>query len=454
MHLKEKEGVTGPSKFLQSPRILVRSVIVSKLSTFSLPGLVICPLSVLSSWSNELQKWGPSLKVFRFHATSTDSQMAMKAELNTNAINYDVILTTYEQAKIPLLKSTYQRLHFNYLVLDEGHKVKGHETLIAQAVRKIHRGHTLLLTGTPLQNNLVELWSLLNFLYPEVFTTSKPFEAAFDLKENVIDKGFLRLSQKLLDLFMLRRLKSEVETLMPKKLETKVYCPLSKVQSFWYKSLLLKDLSALERCEDEDVGGNRHTVIRNLFMQLRKCCNHPFTVDERAEIDPSQTTLEDLVSASGKLSVLDMLLQSLFKKGHRSVLFSQFTMILDIIEDYCILRGWKYCRLDGAVSRARRNYDIRRFSEPDSPYFLFLVSTRSGGMGLNLQSADTCILFDSDCKSCGHCIHRVTETLSHSPSSSIPFHREPTIGYPGNGPSTVSRQPARPPNCFRCDYDI
>ena len=382
-YLKEEENVTGPS-------------------------LVIAPLSVLSSWCNEMSKWAPSIKFFRLHASDPNEQKAQKEELQKRAHLYDVIVTTYEMAKLPALKSLYSRLHFNYLVLDEGHKIKAHDTLISQAVRKIHFGNTIILTGTPLQNNLVELWSLLNFLYPSIFTTLKPFEKAFNLNDNIIDKKFLAKSQQLLDLVMLRRLKSHVETKLPPKLETKVYCPLSKTQAFWYKSLLLKDLSHLANCEDknenddgDDSGNNtwsKHNILRNLFMQLRKCCNHPF-VFKGAEGDPDETTLEDLVSASGKMSVLDMLLQSLCKKGHRCVLFSQFTQMLDILEDYCKLRGWQYCRLDGNTPRAKRNYLINRFNEqPISPFFIFLVSTRSGGMGLNLQSADTCILYDSDCK--------------------------------------------------------
>jgi SWI/SNF-related matrix-associated actin-dependent regulator of chromatin subfamily A member 5 len=316
--------------------------------------------------------------------------------LAQHATEYDVILTTYDMAKVPSLQSLYQRVYFNYLILDEGHKIKGHQTQISQAVRKIHRGSALILTGTPLQNNLVELWSLLNFMYPDIFTTSEPFQKHFDLNENVIDKDFLRKTQKLLELFMLRRLKKEVEKLMPLKLETKVYCPLSKTQVFWYKALLMKDVGSLANMDGAtQLGANRHALLRSLFMQLRKCCNHPF-VFEGAEMDPNQTTLEDLVAASGKLSVLDMLLQSLSKKKNRAVLFSQFTSMLDLVEDYCVARGWKFCRLDGNTDRARRNYLINRFNEPNSPYFLFLISTRSGGMGLNLQTADTCILFDSD----------------------------------------------------------
>ena len=127
--LKENQGVTGPS-------------------------LVICPLSVLSSWCQEMTRWAPSMKYFRLHASNPDQQLLQKNELQYNATQYDVILTTYEMAKIPLLRSLYNRLKFHYLVLDEGHKIKGHGTQISQAVRSIHCGNKLLLTGTPLQNNL------------------------------------------------------------------------------------------------------------------------------------------------------------------------------------------------------------------------------------------------------------------------------------------------------------
>jgi len=358
--------------------------------------LVVCPLSVLSSWCSEMTKWAPSLRYFRLHAPTAAEQLLQKQELTTNATSYDVILTTYEMAKVTALKSFYSRMQFHYIVLDEGHKIKGHQTQIAQAVRSIHAGNKLILTGTPLQNNMVELWSLLEFLYPKIFTTSEPFAKAFDLNENIIDKTFLQHAHQLLGLFMLRRLKHKVETFIPPKLETKVYCPLSKTQTFWYRSLLMKDLGKLASCNDRNLATQqKYQALKSLFMQLRKCCNHPF-VFEGAEMDPTETSLEELVAASGKLSVLDMLLQRLFQNNHRAVIFSQFTSILDIIEDYCQMRGWKFCRLDGSTARARRSYYIRRFNEPNSPFFLFLVSTRSGGMGLNLQTADTCILFDSD----------------------------------------------------------
>jgi len=196
-HLKERNGISGPS-------------------------LVICPLSVLYSWCNELEKWAPSLKFLRFHSSSPDEREAQKQAFQESATEFDVVVTTYEMAKAPGLRFLWTRQYFNYLVLDEGHKIKDSNNQISQAVRLIHCENALILTGTPLQNNLIELWSLLNFLYPDVFVTNDRFAEAFDLTENVINTEKLLEAHSLLGLFMLRRLKTEVEKLMPKKVETKV----------------------------------------------------------------------------------------------------------------------------------------------------------------------------------------------------------------------------------------
>lgn len=198
-HLKEQDDITGPS-------------------------LVICPLSVLYSWCNELERWAPSLKFLRLHSSSSEEREAQKQAFQEMATDFDVVITTYEMAKAPGLRSLWSRQYFNYLVLDEGHRIKDATNQISQAVRLIHRENALILTGTPLQNNLIELWSLLNFLYPDVFVTNERFAEAFNLTENVINKEKLLQAHSLLGLFMLRRLKTEVEKLMPKKVETKVGC--------------------------------------------------------------------------------------------------------------------------------------------------------------------------------------------------------------------------------------
>jgi len=286
-HLKEVHGKTGPS-------------------------LIICPLSVLYSWCTEIAKWAPSLKCHRFHSSNPES-----LDLN-NLGEFDMIVTTYEMAKVPTLRTLWSRQQFNLLVLDEGHRIKGHETQISQAVRKIHCENRLILTGTPLANDLVECWSLLNFLAPDVFTTSEPFAEAFNLTLNIVDPVRLEQAHRLLQVFMLRRLKDQVEKLMPHKIETKVICPLSTAQIWWYKAILLKDINLLARD-----GTSATKQLSNLIMQLRKVCLHPYLFPDAEDID--STTVEDLVGASGKLTVLDKLLCSLYKKGHRVVLFSQFT---------------------------------------------------------------------------------------------------------------------------------
>ena len=180
------------------------------------PSLIICPLSVLYSWCNEIAKWAPSLKFLRFHASNPESLDSASFS------DYDMIVTTYEMAKTPSLTNVWRRQHFTLLVLDEGHRIKSAETQISQAVRKIHAENRIILTGTPLANNLVELWSLLNFLLPDVFTSCEPFAKAFDLSTNHVDPVKLEEAHRLLKVFMLRRLKTEVEKLMPKKIETKV----------------------------------------------------------------------------------------------------------------------------------------------------------------------------------------------------------------------------------------
>jgi SWI/SNF-related matrix-associated actin-dependent regulator of chromatin subfamily A member 5 len=161
---------------------------------------------------------------------------------------------------------------------------------------------------------------------------------------------------------------------------------------------LLKDINLLARSDDDAPSSAtvpKTQALSNLIMQLRKCCVHPFLFDG-AEVGIDSTTCEDLIAASGKLTVLDMLLRSLYEKKHRVVLFSQLPSVLDILDDYCTMRGWKHGRFDGSAPRAQRNFIVNQFNAPDSDYFVFLMSTRSGSMRLNLQTADTCILFDSD----------------------------------------------------------
>mmetsp|Transcript_11410 Transcript_11410/g.21610 ORF Transcript_11410/g.21610 Transcript_11410/m.21610 type:complete len:1190 (-) Transcript_11410:733-4302(-) len=368
--------------------------------TFSGPSLVICPLSVLYSWCNEVVKHAPTLKHFRFHASDPKDREVQKMTMLKDILNYDIVITTYEMAKNPVVTSLFRSTYFNLCVLDEGHVIKSLTSQVGEAVRKIHSRGRVILTGTPMQNNLVELYAILNYLYPQYFTTPDKFESAFNITLNQIDPVMLLKANKLLKLFMIRRLKDEVEKLMPKKIETKILCPLSSSQIFWYKGFLMNEIDSIANLMDEesdpDASKGKHQMLRMLIMQLRKVCLHPYLFDFAEGAVKENTSVEELIATSGKLAVLDKLLISLFKNGHRTCIFSQFTSMLNILEDYCILRGWQYCRFDGGTPRAQRNHIINRFNAPGSDDFIFLMSTRSGGLGINLQTADTCILYDSD----------------------------------------------------------
>ena len=387
------------------------------------PHLVICPLSVLSSWMDELQKWCPDFKVVRLHSTDEAERQRLRKDVVMNVSSYDVAVTTYEMACNPTFNQTLsQKVFWRTMILDEGHKVKNEDTAAHSVLSRVHRQHTVLLTGTPVQNNLHELYAILAFLHPDVFSNSKSFDDAFDLstKEHKVDSKILDSAHYLMKPFVLRRVKGEVEVSLPEKTETKIMCPLSNAQTFWYRRLLQRESGTLTQAEAAElrkhsVGGemgdkndtsapkepgtsDSHSSSRklqSLLMQLRKCCNHPYLF-AGTEVPDEGVPVEELVEASGKLAVLDRILAKLKKDGHRVVLFSQFTSMLDILQDYLSLRGYGYARLDGSTNRVQRSIDIAAFNRPNSPMFAFLLSTRAGGLGVNLQTADTCILFDSD----------------------------------------------------------
>ena len=221
------------------------------------PHLVVVPLSVLASWVNEFKRWCPDMRVVRLHATDDDERRRLKRDVLSDPAQFDVAVTTYDMVNSAhfggALKST---LVWRYLVLDEGHKIKNEATLTCQGMRAVSRQHVLLLTGTPLQNSMRELYVLLNFLYPDVFTDGAPFDGAFDPQRHKVDDSRLAQAHYLLRPLCLRRLKEEVEQRLPAKVETRISCPLSEYQTFWYRRLLTRDAKLLERIEKEALGGN------------------------------------------------------------------------------------------------------------------------------------------------------------------------------------------------------
>ncbi|KAL7522328.1 hypothetical protein ACHAWX_007021 [Stephanocyclus meneghinianus] len=265
--------------------------------------------------------------------------------------------------------------------------------MFSTTVRNFNTEHRLLLTGTPLQNNLHELWALLNFLLPDIFASSEQFDEWFNLEIDDADakKSMIEQLHKILRPFMIRRLKSDVAKGLPPKTETLIMVGMSKMQKQLYKKLLLRDIEAI-------TGNNTNsgkTAILNIVMQLRKCCNHPYLFEgvEDRTLDPLG---EHLVENCGKLNMVDKLLRKLKERGSRVLIFTQMTRILDILEDFMVMRGYKYCRIDGNTDYETRERSIDEFNMEGSEKFCFILSTRAGGLGINLQTADTCILYDSD----------------------------------------------------------
>jgi len=472
------------------------------------PFIIVAPLGTLPGWKAECERWTPSVPVLLYHGDKA-SRAALRSEVLSRSgqpdESFPVVLTSYEIAMNDA--AFLKRTHWKLLCVDEGHRLKNLECLLLQKLQSFPSENRLLLTGTPLQNSLLELWSLLHFLLPDIFSSLSQFQSwfAFDGatlaqqegQEAVIDAErdnlLVTKLHTILRPFVLRRVKADVLSKMPSKTEYAVFVPLTPLQRMFYQAILDGELSAL----------TSHST-NNALMQLRKVCNHPYLLisdeEERArgmdllalakrreegggEDDASTSTAsilrlirgqavssramseeeelaltleeskeqvlaaataaeddgwetvaqrnkrrktasgavaaaaaarnnaaaaaqpatpapsfpaERLVEVCGKLQFLDQLLPALRARGNRVLIFSQMTRVLDVLEDYLSLRGEsRYCRIDGTTPSADRAAQITAFNS-DPSLFVFLLSTRAGGLGINLASADTVVLFDSD----------------------------------------------------------
>lgn len=347
------------------------------------PNLLIVPKSTLQNWKNEFAKFMPAAKTVVFHCSK--KQIKEKSK-EMQELDYIACITTYEMCL--MAKSVLQSINWQYVVIDEAHRIKNEETMLSKVVRVFSCDNRLLLTGTPLQNNIHELWALLNFLVPEVFSDGAGFDAWVETASAASESEAVDKLRSLLNLFILRREKADVEkSLHPKKI-TNLYAPLTEMQRKWYRKILEKDAG-------DAVEGGSKLQLMNIVCQLRKCCNHPYLF-EGAEPGPPYTTDEHLIEASGKMQLLDKLLPHLKQKGSRVLIFSQMTRMLDILEDYCNFREYEYCRIDGSTSTEDRCEAIEEYNAEGSKTFIFLLSTRAGGLGINLATADVVIIYDND----------------------------------------------------------
>ncbi|XP_048481859.1 ATP-dependent helicase brm isoform X2 [Plutella xylostella] len=373
------------------------------------PFLIIVPLSTLSNWVLEFEKWAPTVSVVSYKG-SPQSRRIVQNQMR--AAKFNVLLTTYEY--VIKDKGVLAKVHWKYMIIDEGHRMKNHHCKLTQVLNTHYIApHRLLLTGTPLQNKLPELWALLNFLLPSIFKSCSTFEQWFNApfattgekvelneEETIL---IIRRLHKVLRPFLLRRLKKEVESQLPDKVEYIIKCDMSGLQRVLYKHMQSKGVLLTDGSEKGNKGKGGAKALMNTIVQLRKLCNHPFMFQHIEEkfcdhVGSGGGVVQgpDLYRASGKFELLDRILPKLNRTGHRVLMFCQMTQCMTIIEDYLSWRGFQYLRLDGMTKAEDRGELLKKFNDPNSEYFVFLLSTRAGGLGLNLQSADTVIIFDSD----------------------------------------------------------
>uniref|UniRef100_A0A8C1JGD0 Helicase, lymphoid specific n=1 Tax=Cyprinus carpio TaxID=7962 RepID=A0A8C1JGD0_CYPCA len=436
------------------------------------PFLVVAPLSTLPNWISEFKRFTPEVSVLLYHGPQKERMDLVKKirQAQGPLRMCPVVVTSFEIAMRD--RKLLQRFHWNYMIVDEGHRIKNLNCRLVQELKMLMTDNKLLLTGTPLQNNLSELWSLLNFLLPDVFDDLKSFESWFDIStitsdaENIVanerEQNILHMLHQILTPFLLRRLKSDVTLEVPPKKEIVVYAPLTNKQEAFYMAIVNKTIAKLLGQEKDDsapvpltssgrpkrrarkvvdyyesntdsvkdlekylekvqkemdsqassspvvdvsmpVDAQVNLKLQNILMLLKRCCNHAYLIEY--PLDPTTGEFkidEQLVETSGKFLILDRILPELKKRGHKVLIFSQMTSILDILMDYCYLRGYDYSRLDGSMSYTDRDENMKKFSS-DPEVFLFLLSTRAGGLGINLTAADTVIIFDSDWMKNIHC---------------------------------------------------
>ncbi|GJJ09860.1 hypothetical protein Clacol_004084 [Clathrus columnatus] len=404
------------------------------------PALVIVPNSTLTNWMRELARWAPNVRVVPYYGESKAREIIRHYELyhddvvdGFTKLKFHVLVTTYEAVIGREFSSVFKSVpRWELLIVDEAQRcgrfcfiikfyitdmfeVKNDASLLFRRLNELNLIHRILMTGTPLNNNIRELFNLMNFLDPQNWGDVEALEKEYaEITEDLLMSLHERLKP-----YFLRRTKADVLKLPPKN-EVIVPLSMTSLQKELYKSILSKNVGLIQgllqpsaKVKNKANGAG----LKNMLMDLRKCLQHPYLVQRELEPQGSELTPvavhKNLVDASCKLRILQMMLPRLKARGHRVLLFSQFVIALDIVDDFLTAEGYKFLRLvslststvkepctnlrqDGNTKQSQRQKDMDAFNQPSSDYFIFILSTRAGGVGINLWSADTVIIFDPD----------------------------------------------------------
>ena len=357
--------------------------------------LIVCPTTVMHQWVQEFHKWAPRFRAAILHGSGSYTGTSRTKLVHTIANQKcGVLITSYSGIRI--YQDALKRYNWDYLVLDEGHTIRNPHAEITKLVKQYSTVHRLVLSGSPIQNNLQELWSLFDFVFPgklgeltvflEEFSvpiTQGGYASATKVQVQTAYKCACVLRETV-GPYLLRRLKCDVAIKLPPKTEQVLFCKLSQLQEDLYTSFLHSDHVA---------GILSH--VTNSFMGLsvlKKICNHPdiYTGEEAGKEEEY-----GLVNKSGKMRVLAALLKVWKKQGHRVLLFTQSRKMLYILEAYVKKMSYTYLRMDGTTHIAARQPLIKRFNEDDN-MFVFLLTTKVGGLGINLIGGNRVVIYDPD----------------------------------------------------------
>ncbi|XP_023215093.1 SWI/SNF-related matrix-associated actin-dependent regulator of chromatin subfamily A containing DEAD/H box 1-like isoform X2 [Centruroides sculpturatus] len=408
------------------------------------PFLIIVPSSTIDNWLRELRLWLPSASVLCYRGPQDERRLLRHQILNDEVDDFDVLVTTYALVTSSAEdRSLFKHLDFHYVIFDEAHMLKNMRTQRYQNLMRIRAKRRLLLTGTPLQNNLSELMSLLIFVMPDMFLgkidqVKQVFSTACKTEDNRsnFERERIEQAKRIMKPFVLRRLKCDVLKQLPAKHDEVKLCPMAEAQYKEYTNLVAELSSKVKKSTEEKV----HTNGIGMMMELRKLANHPllirrlYTEDKLQQMaklmlkEPThcdanpELILEDMlpmsdfqlhklchqyktvssfklspetIVSSGKFQMLDSFIPELKQNGDRILLFSQFTIMLDILEEYMNIRNYRFLRMDGSIPVADRQPLIDEFNETPE-ILVFLLSTRAGGLGINLTAANVVVIHDID----------------------------------------------------------
>ncbi|KAJ2048039.1 hypothetical protein H4S04_004074 [Coemansia sp. S16] len=379
----------------------------SNLGTF--PFLIVAPTTLISNWAQELRTWAPGLVVAQLSGRAADREVELEHTIFRHTpgskrrdLRCHVVLASYEAVANQVgIRELTTGIAWQAIVYDEGHRLKNDQAKTYKALSVFNTRMRVVLTGTPVQNDLRELSNILSFIDPDNRALLSQIEQLFE------DGSPPRLARvhSLIAKYFLRRTKSDVPCLVPAKHEVIVPVSMTRLQRELYRATLTKNVrllqsiaSALHRDHRpgsvERVGSKS---LNNVLLEVRQIVSHPYLINNaEPKFDSKEETHAQLISAGGKLSFLHALLPELQRRGHRALVFTQFKRTLDVLEDYLAGEGIGCVRIDGDTPSRLRQTAVNQFNAPGSSLLVFLASTRTGGTGLNLTSADVVIIYDCD----------------------------------------------------------